>query len=169
MDAETLSLTREDRVPGMQLVRIRLYAVINALVVTSLFGTLVAYALPGVLRAAAAALAAVVAVAASARALRLDFLADETGVVVRNYWRTFTFRWSDVELVRNGYLRVGVVPQVAIAFFVSRFVVRRGVVLVQATPVGEKARSLAYVSLTQLAPAGVPIGPTARPAQRSPV
>src|SRR5205814_3276678 len=93
------------------------------------------------------------------RAQRLDFLLGDRGVVVRNYWRTYQFEWSDVELVRLALLRVGVVPQTAIAFFLRE----QRAVLVQATPIGETSRAMTFDAIAKLAPPDVPVGADAEP------
>ncbi len=122
-------------------------------------GVIGGFAASGSVRIVIFAIASILGVLGVLRAQRLDFLLGDRSVVVRNYWRTYEFEWLDVELVRLALLRVGVVPQTAIAFFLRE----QRPVLVQATPIGDTSRAMAFDAIAKLAPPDVPVGADARP------
>jgi hypothetical protein len=124
----------------------------------ALVALVVGGATSGAVRYAVVAACVVGAALGIRRSLRLDFCADEQVVTVVNFWRSYRFAWSDVEAVRLANLRVGVVPQTCIAFWVKG----RRPVQVQATPIGEAAQREAFDLLRRLAPPTTPVGPDAR-------
>ena len=140
--------------PGLQLGRIRFYASIVAAVSAVTVGGIAGFAVSGATRLAILLIAALGGVLGVLRAQRLDFLLGDRGVIVRNYWRTYEFAWSDVELVRLAFLRVGVVPQTAIAFFLRD----QRPVLVQATPLGSTSRASAFDAIAEHVPPGTHVG-----------
>jgi hypothetical protein len=150
------------RVPGVQIERIRFYASLLPLITAVTFGGIVGAATSGPLRLTAIVVSVVGAGFGVVRSWRIDFRADRRGVVACNFWRTYRFSWSDVELVRLAYLRVGVVPQTAFAFWVRG----RRPVLVQATPLGRAAQQEAFDAIARLALPGTPVGPDVRRGNR---
>jgi hypothetical protein len=54
------------------------------------------------------------------RALRISVAADERGLAVKNYWRTFFLPWAEISEVRGAYETVGPLPTPVIAFATSK-------------------------------------------------
>jgi hypothetical protein len=50
------------------------------------------------------------------RALRVSVVADDAGLTVKNYWRTYVLPWGDVTEVRGAMLPVGASAAPVIAF-----------------------------------------------------
>ena len=146
------------RVSGLQIRRVRLYASTLPVMIAALVAVVCGGATSGAARAFVVAACVVGGGLGIWRSRRLDFCADEQSVMVVNFWRSYRFAWPDVEVVRLAYLRVGVVPQSAIAFWVKG----RRPVRVQATPIGKAAQREAFDLLRRLAPPTTPVGPDAR-------
>jgi hypothetical protein len=68
------------------------------------------------------------------RALRISVAADERGLAVKNYWRTFFLPWAEISEVRGAYETVGPLPTPVIAFATSK----RKLVRVVATATADK-------------------------------
>ena len=93
------------------------------------------------------------------RALRLSLEASPEGVVVRNFWRVYTFAWTDVVNVGLGMEAMGVLPQPAVAFGL-----RGGkTVRAQATPVKVPEQQAVFDTLAALAPDSVEFFVTVHP------
>jgi hypothetical protein len=107
-----------------------------------------------------ASLALVPAPWAIRRAFRVSLVVTEDGVTVKNYWRTHSFPWSDVEGVGVALKQQGVLPQPALAFKL-----RGGdAVFAQATPFRQSERQQFQADVLALAPSTVAALPdNARP------
>jgi hypothetical protein len=87
------------------------------------------------------------------RAFRVAITWSAERVEVKNYWRSFTFEWRDVERITVALLVSGVVPQTVISF-----VLKDGrVVRAQATATKKAKRTLLFDKLEEVAPASVRI------------
>jgi Bacterial PH domain len=111
-------------------------------------------------RYVAAGLALTPAPWAVRRAFRVSLAVTEDGVTVKNYWRTYSFPWSDVEGVGIALAQQGVLPQPALAFKFRN----GGAVFAQATPVRRSERHEFQAAVLALAPSTVtPLPDTAAP------
>jgi hypothetical protein len=119
---------------GVQIRRIRFYAS-YAVILGLGVGGIVGAATHGALRLAVVAVSAVLTVVGILRAVRIDFLVTRRQWRVVNFWRSYEFHWGDVEQVRMALLQVGVTTQPAIAFLLHK-----GSVRAQATPIGKAGR-----------------------------
>jgi hypothetical protein len=137
----------------------RFHMSINAALSAVAAGGIATGAAHGWFRVGVLAVASPLGVLGVLRAQRLDFLLGDQGVVVRNYWRTYQFEWSDVRFVRMGRLWVGLGPQAAVAFFLRE----RRVVRVQTTPGGKANHAQIFEAIAKLAPPDVPVGPDVQP------
>lgn len=114
-------------------------------------------ATPGAIAAAAVrlpgaipivALTSALVIVAVRRAFRLSIEASRESVNISNYWRTYSFEWSDVRAVRVGVEVMGVIPIPAFLF-----TLRTGkTVRAQATPQREEGQRAAMVALAAIAP-----------------
>ena len=82
------------------------------------------------------------------RAFRLEIRANRDRVVIRNYWRTYEFPWSDVTDVGSSHLTMGFIPLRVIAFRWTN----GGGVRAQATPTNDEERQRVMQNLQKLAP-----------------
>jgi hypothetical protein len=89
------------------------------------------------------------------RAWRLGLWASESRVVVKNYWRTREFAWSEVTDIGLGAETMGVLPQPAWAFRLANGSVLRA----QATPFKRRDQQREWDSLVALAPESVSLFP----------
>jgi hypothetical protein len=99
-------------------------------------------------RYVAASIAVIPTAWAVRRAFRIDLLVTEDRVTVKNYWRTHSFLWSEVEGV--GVALKGVLPLPALAFKL-----RSGAVFAQAIPPRKSERQEFQAAVLALAPSTV--------------
>jgi hypothetical protein len=131
--------------------RFRLGGVWIALVACGTPAFVVLVALPSPWRYLAVALALAPAPWAVRRALRVSLVVTEEGVTIKNYWRTHSVTWSEIEGVGVGLREHGVLPQPALAFKL-----RNGeAVFAQATPVRRAERQAFQAAVLDLAPSTV--------------
>jgi hypothetical protein len=113
-------------------------------------GGIAAAALAGASRFLVATVTVIGTAAAVRRAFRLEIRANRERVVVRNYFRTRKFAWTDVTDIGVSTLTMGLVPLPAIAFAGNA-----GGLRAQATPTDASDRAHVLAMLAQLAPAHV--------------
>jgi hypothetical protein len=101
-------------------------------------------------RYVAASVAVVPTAWAVRRAFRISLVVTEDRVTVRNYWRTHSFPWSEVEGVGVALKQQGVLPQPALAFELQS-----GAVFAQATPFRKSERQEFQAAVLALAPSAV--------------
>lgn len=79
---------------------------------------------------------------AVARAFRISVVMNQSGVVVKNYWRTFELAWTDISSIRSTWTTMGPFPtrSLAIVSAKRRLFAR---VLASAGGKGERQRNLA--------------------------
>jgi len=110
-------------------------------------GGIAAAALAGTPRFVVATLTVIGTVIAIRRAFRLEIRANRERVVVRNYFRTREFAWTDVTDIGVSTLTMGLVPLPAIAFAASGRGLRA-----QATPTDANDRARVLEMLARVAP-----------------
>jgi hypothetical protein len=87
------------------------------------------------------------------RAWRLSFTATTESIHIKNFFRTYEFRWTDVQSVGITTLTMGIMPNPAVGFLLRNGHDARA----QATPWNRLERDDMMEQLAELAPAGVQV------------
>lgn len=140
--------------------RLRTNQALVALITSVTPGAIAAAAVPGTWRLFLILGTAVTACWAFLRGFRLILQASADRVLIRNYWRSFEFRWGEVTDVGVGAERMGVLPQPAFAFRLTDGRTIRA----QATPFKVRDQMAQMEELARIAPPSVQFHwPQARP------
>ncbi len=131
--------------------RTRLYEGFIAACTCVCAGGIATFAVSGAWRYSFGVLTGVVTLWAIRRSFRVGLWANEQRVLVRNFWITREFAWSDVKGVFKGLLTMGVVPQTAWLFRLHS----GRLVRVRATSIRAADREIQWQTLKRLAPSEV--------------